>query len=268
MTFDCINCDFMQAADLDNTKKQPVRDFAQRHNLSIPRKFGWPDVTRFSPGLVPWPLTSEHDVAVAIEAMDAATWLTGLLRADIALAEKIGLKLGDECDYPTFGGGKVVPLLVALGDGNYRIESTKLPPVKDIYYQPKPLEADVVKHLRSLKAVGDYQALYYHIPLPVNEGDVEVPFYQGLIILYDNDEGILEPAMQNDADPDGVLMSLAAVLLDYGSRPKSLTVGDKRTAVMLADFCSQCGIKLIVSAKQAEDVHQAAQLMIDMMKMM
>lgn len=43
--FDCINCDFMQAMDIDAGVKKTVRDYALRAGVKIPRKHGWIDFT-------------------------------------------------------------------------------------------------------------------------------------------------------------------------------------------------------------------------------
>ena len=37
---DCINCDFMQAKEIDNKVKKIIRQYADSHGISIPRKHG------------------------------------------------------------------------------------------------------------------------------------------------------------------------------------------------------------------------------------
>lgn len=41
-TLDCINCDFMQASDMDVKTKKIIRNYADAHKLKIRRSKGWP----------------------------------------------------------------------------------------------------------------------------------------------------------------------------------------------------------------------------------
>ena len=47
--FDCINCDYMQAKDIEEDVKKAIRKYADRHGVKIPRKHGWIDYTRHTP---------------------------------------------------------------------------------------------------------------------------------------------------------------------------------------------------------------------------
>ena len=42
MMFDCINCDFMNAADMDAKTKRRIRAFVAHRGLKIQRPHGWP----------------------------------------------------------------------------------------------------------------------------------------------------------------------------------------------------------------------------------
>ena len=46
---DCINCDFMQAKEIDNKVKKIIRQYADSQGISILRKHGWVDFTRIKP---------------------------------------------------------------------------------------------------------------------------------------------------------------------------------------------------------------------------
>lgn len=54
---DCINCDFMQAKEIDNKVKKIIRQYAESHGISIPRKHGWVDFARVKPYKAQWFIT-------------------------------------------------------------------------------------------------------------------------------------------------------------------------------------------------------------------
>ena len=72
--FDCINCDFMQAKEIEEQVKKAIRNYAERNDIKIPRKNGWIDFTRHSPYKVQWNITDPHDAFVAEETLRAATF--------------------------------------------------------------------------------------------------------------------------------------------------------------------------------------------------
>ena len=58
---DCINCDFMQAKEIDNKVKKIIRQYAENHGINIPRKHGWVDFTRIKPYKGQWCITNNDD---------------------------------------------------------------------------------------------------------------------------------------------------------------------------------------------------------------
>ena len=122
-TFDCINCDFMQASDMDVKTKKIIRNYADAHKLKIRRSKGWPDFTRHQPGKMQYGITCMEDARDIVEA----------LRAAIAVAVKVTtsdfVRLGFDVNgnYPTAKGGKSVPYLIPNSDGTYEWNITQLP---------------------------------------------------------------------------------------------------------------------------------------------
>ena len=73
--FDCINCDYMQAKDIDEDVKKAIRKYADNHGVKIPRKHGWIDFTRHKPYRGQWCIIDKNDAMIAEEALRAATFL-------------------------------------------------------------------------------------------------------------------------------------------------------------------------------------------------
>ena len=91
--FDCINCDYMQAKDIEEDVKKAIRKYADSHGVKIPRKHGWIDFTRHTPYRGQWCITDKNDAMIAEEALRAATFLAN----EIAKKVGLGLFLLSEC---------------------------------------------------------------------------------------------------------------------------------------------------------------------------
>ena len=108
--FDCVNCDFMQAKEINNDVKKAIRKYADSHGVKIPRKHGWVDFTRHTPFKGQWCITNKEDAMIAEEALRVATFFAN------EFAEKgyeaVGLDVSR--NYPTAEGGKKIPLIVRM----------------------------------------------------------------------------------------------------------------------------------------------------------
>ena len=123
---DCINCDFMQAKEIDNKVKKIIRQYADSHGVSIPRKHGWVDFTRIKPYKAQWFITDSDDAMIAEEALRAATYIANEFK-DKGYKE-VGLDPNSE--YPSNKGGAEIPLIVH-DDNGYSILSTQTPALKE-----------------------------------------------------------------------------------------------------------------------------------------
>lgn len=252
--FDCINCDFMQAADLSDKTKAVVRDYAKRHGISIPRKHGWPDITRFSPGKSPWQLTSEHDVQVATVAMNAACYIAEILKDKYP--EDIGFDL--EGRYPTMSGGKPVPLVTPDRKGGYRISKTKLPGLQ-VETPPVVLPApDKITQIKTLPRIGTWQCKYFHLICRVM-ADGDAPMLPEIILVADNETHLVRPIMAVNVS-ENIIDTLAGAIIESEECPSAFQVEDQRTESYIAPFCKKAGIK-IKKVKELADVHEAAMML-------
>lgn len=265
--FDCINCDFMQAKDIDDEVKKKIRDYAERNAIKIPRKSGWIDFTRFSPFKGQWCITDGHDALVAEEALEVATFFAnefkGKSYSDMNL-DPIGR-------YPTAEGGKVIPFITIGNDGRYHISTTNTPPLIGRQYIAPTFDNDILaSKMKSMKKADDIECRLLHMPMPVSDDDGEtVPAMMGAFILADVNTGeMLMPLTTTDYpdSPQSLLTKLATYFCDNGISPKRMTVSDDKTYMLIKDFCRRCGIQLL-KVKDLPDMDEMCVTMIHGMMM-
>lgn len=243
-TLDCINCDFMQAADMNADAKKLIRAYADARGMKIRRFRGWPDFVRHQPFKMPVGITCEKDARDIVEAF----------RAAIAVAEELKhrspmeLGFGEAADYPAMQGGKVVPYLIPNAEGAYDWTTTVLPAFQPGEYPAPEFENDILASaLRKLPASGEWQVRFIHLPVPLDGGENEDPFLPGVLLCIDVESGALFPVFSTEGEgeeTDRILVALANSLRRNDGKPGTIQVGDERTESLLKDFCARCGISL------------------------
>ena len=243
-TFDCINCDFMQASDMDVKTKKIIRNYADAHKLKIRRSKGWPDFTRHQPGKMQYGITCMEDARDIVEA----------LRAGIAVAVKVTtsdfVKLGFDVNgnYPTAKGGKSVPYLIPNSDGTYEWNITQLPAfLPDECIAPKFANDILAGEMKKLPVSGTLQMKYLHMPTPIDADEDEAPYLPTVLLCLDTANELVFPILTQNAlnnNPEELLLKLVNVLREQGNKPHAIEVEDNKTEFLLKDFCSRCGIRL------------------------
>lgn len=242
---DCINCDFMQAKEIDNKVKKIIRQYAESHGISIPRKHGWVDFTRHKPYKGQWCITNTDDAIIAEEALRASTYLANeIINKGY---EEVGL--APNWDYPTNKGGKTIPLIVH-DDNGYSILSTQTPALKDIEYVSPIFNNDILAHnIASMNKTGTILCRMEHIPNPIMQEDNEQPSMPGMFIMLNQSDGEMLPPYTTFDYPDNTQMLLSQLANHFcmlGIHPKQIIVSDKLTFALISDFCSKCDIKLTI----------------------
>lgn len=244
MAFDCINCDFVAASELDDARKKKIRKYAEGVGQKIRRQNGWPDFIRFLPYKAQYGITREEDARDITEA----------LRAAIAVGEK--LKMGNfellgfdmqRC-YPEATGGKLVPYLIPSADGTYEWSTVKLPALVQDKYDVVKFESDIhVRMVKALPASGVLQLRIIHVPAPIESKVDEVPYLPAVLICIDADTEYLQPVFckeEFETEPIVTLVELAETFRRNAAKPKKMQVEDARTEAFLEDFCRRCDIVL------------------------
>lgn len=244
ITFDCINCDFMSASNLDNKSKKIIREYADANGLKIRRPKGWPDFTRHQPGKMQYGITREEDARDITEALHAA----------LAVVEKVmtedlaSLGFSVKAAYPTMEGGKSVPYLIPKGDGTYEWSTTKLPAFVPDEYEVVKFDDDVLAHaMKALPASGTLQMRLIHIPTLLGGSEDEAPFFPTVLLCVEAETGDVFPvtSVENvEENSMQMLVQLARFFSKGGVKPQKIEVEDARTKSFLKDFCQRSGIVL------------------------
>lgn len=243
-TFDCINCDFMEASAMQDKTKKLIRNYADAHGLKVRRPKGWPDFTRHQPFKMPSGITCEKDAADIVEALRAAIAVAGELKHR-SLTE---LGFGEKGSYPTMDGGKLVPYLVPNAEGTYDWGMTELPAfLPDEWPVPEFTNDILIRKVKKLRTFGTLQMKLIHMPALVGKAEDGIPFLPSVLLCLDTgSEGVFPVfSMENGEEaPRQMLVELADNLCRIGSRPGTIEVEDDRTESLLKDFCARCGIRL------------------------
>lgn len=244
VTFDCINCDFMSASDLDNKVKKIIREYADANGLKIRRPKGWPDFTRHQPGRAQYGITREEDARDITEALHAA----------LAVAEKVitedleSAGFSVKATYPTIKGGKSVPYLIPNGDGTYEWSTTKLPAFVPDKYDVVEFDNDVLAHaMKALPALGTLQMRLIHIPTLLGGSEDEAPFFPTVMLCVEAETGNVFPVTSvEDVEENSmqILVQLARIFSKSNAKPQRIEVEDAKTESFLKDFCQRSGIAL------------------------
>lgn len=263
-TMDYINCDFMQAADMDAKVKKVIRRYAETHGLKINRFNGWPDYTRHLPGKFADGIVRAKDASDIVEAMRAA------IAVAEALKEYSPLQLGfDEAgEYPTQEGGKQVPYLIPNADGSYDWSTTELPAFLPVEWPAPVFDNDILAHkVKNFSEICGLQLRAFYLPSPLTDkGHEEVPLIT-LLLCMDTVEGGVFPlfdAKMGDNQEQAILTLLANWMCDNGHKPDQIEVADDRTESLLKDFCNRCDIPL-VRREKLEELEESCQFMINEM---
>ena len=258
MTFDCINCDFMNAADIEPEKKKIIKAYAELNGVKVPRPYGWPDFTRFTPNKMQWHITSKDDGKYITEALVAATYMVEYFEGKSY--EDVGLDPVGK--YPTRAGGKKVPLLIPQSDGSFQLSTTKLPALRDDTYPAVIFENDILSHkIMEQKPSSILQCRFLHMPAPTNVKGQEVPVFPALLLCVDTADGFVFPVCVADypENPQQLLADFANILCSTCGRPPKIFVNDDKTKNLLNDFCRKCGIiiKRQKNLPQLEDAYNS-----------
>lgn len=262
LTFDCINCDFMNSSDtqgLDKEAKAYIREFTKNNGLRMRRPNGWPDFTRYVPYRMPSGITDERDAKDITEALNAAVAVADRLNVGKGMVfnEKVYAECGFDLKfrYPSQGGGKAVPFLIPQEDGTYEWSMTKLPAVvKDVFPKTGYDNMIVAARLKAMAHKDTLQCRVIYLPV-ATEKDGNNSYFTSMLLCCQEESQYVFPAMSAvsvDEDPLQTLNSFATILLKMNTCPATIVVSDGKTKALLADFCRKTGIKLQTVKKMPE----------------
>lgn len=257
LTYDCINCDFVNAAEaseLDKDAKACIKEFAKANGFKIRRPNGWPDFTRHAGYKVPKGIVDHQDAQDITEALNAAVAVAKQLKTPVWTTYKGNLYdmygFDSKRMYPTSKGGKIVPLLIPKNDGTYSWSTTKLPSLIKDEYENVLFSNDIAVHkLIKMQHIGTWECRLIHLPQVVSEPNAPCSYYPSLLLFVNVEDEFTFPVMTEEPveeSPQALLTELANTFARMEVCPKTLHICDDKTKAFLSDFCTKTGIQMKV----------------------
>lgn len=244
-TYDCMNCDYENAADsnLTSTQKKLIRAVAGDRHIKMCRPKGYPEFVRYDQGLIRTELRENEmeDLGIALKAgIEVAIKVNGLTLSELG---KLGFN--EDGYYPSPEGGDQIPLLEMQEDGDFKWSVTITPRAEGLgFIVPLFTSMLAASRLKTMKRVGAFQCKVMHMTAPVK---CEAGVFYPLIIVLVDDQGMMYPVMQKSENPHAeneLLSELAFSLISMEVYPEAILVDDAYSYAFLDDFCKKTEIKL------------------------
>lgn len=269
-TFNHINCDFVNASNLDNPDMKDITKlYAKQNGMKVRRSHGYPDFVRYSPFQTERFELHEEEQEWCTTCLQAATLL-----ARIVKNSDDPFKLGFDRDlkYPSAEGGKIVPLvIITKADGSACfVERTKLP----AYIKPKYAQISYDNDFAAFK----FKKAEHHpnfvvqcklcfLPMAFDETKGGIS-YALLTACRDQDNFMFKPVIgvsYPTSCKDSLTEMGEKLLEETDLMPTTIEVADDLTENLLKDFCKRTGIKL---ERVSPDKVNMDEFMFQMMAMM
>ncbi len=242
----CLQCTLESRNYTDEMQLPELRAYAKKNQIRLGGEAGYPNLVRFYPYRVPWPVNDEEAVLLE-EALDAALWLNEKLgrRKDKKAAM---LELGFDGEYIELKEN--VPLIIKK-DGEYEaglLELKKCSPM--IFYSPQMPSREKLKALKNTRGLKknslDVTLRPMNSALEGTEGDDAAPFIPPVLFASNHKNGqLLKPLFVEGAEEtcyDAALDAFTDQLLE--NKPAEIFTASERTYQFLDDFCRSAGISL------------------------
>lgn len=248
-SFDCINVFFEDGYEdmsfLTEDTKNVIENYAVKNKLIIPSSHGLPIFSRVRPAKVPTEIYDSNDAAWITEALNAAVEVARKVRTEgVKVA---GFDHGGE--YASKEGGKLIPLLTPLPDGQYQWGKIRTPEyIPDTYFNPDYMDDDRLEQLDAIKKKGLWQCRVAHFDAAVRSQIDGISYFPLSLFAVDRTNGnvpIPIVSLEEEITDETVLLDrFADKMIETGLVPRTIEVNDPRTYALLEDFCVQEGIHL------------------------
>ena len=234
----CIQCSFENKAMLAEREVEDVQRYAAETGRTLRGRNAFPQFVKYSPGRYPWHFDCRQDEDRICEALEAAIWLSDLLKE-----KKI-----DEAGMRTLYGESRDLLLLKKTDGTWKLSSTTRPAGERVWPVPVLENEVITAHLRKAKKTEKWECGTIYLPSPVQneEDDMEIPWFPLTLLCVDSITGMVKsPIMGKPDEQEEMLRELAEMMVSDNICPQTIYAADDRCFALLENFCSRCGIRLI-----------------------
>lgn len=242
----CLQCTLESRNYTDEMQLPELRAYAKKNQIRLGGEAGYPNLVRFYPCRMPWPVNDEEALLLE-EALDAALWVNEKLgcRKDKQAAMR---QMGFDGEYIELKNA--VPLFVKEDDEykNSLLELKKCSPM--IFYSPQMPSQEKLKALKNTRGLKknslDVTLRPMNSTIEETIGDDEAPFIPPVIFASNHKNGqLLKPLFVEGAEEkyyDAALDAFADQLME--NKPAEIFTASERTYQFLEDFCKSAGIRL------------------------
>jgi hypothetical protein len=234
---DCIHCMLSTKDQLSKEEENEAREYAKAHGLQFRGKNSFPHFARYTPNQLPNMLEEENDIE----------YLAYVLEASCFLAKELGSGRVDRDLLRIYLDGEQL-ILLYQEDGTWKLTVRNfpaLPPEENVAYEPQNEIA--LKRIKGFPRKGNFQCQLLRLDMPVLEETDEgtIPVFPVQLFVVDAISGYVM-AVPTEGLPDdnfqSVLENWLSMLLDEKLCPKSVSVKDERTRLLLQSACDKLHI--------------------------
>jgi hypothetical protein len=234
---DCIHCMLSTKDQLSKEEESEAREYAKAHGLQFRGKNAFPHFARYTPNQLPNMLEQESDIK----------YLTYVLEASCFLAKTLGSGRIDRDLLQNYLDGEQL-ILLYQENGTWKLtvrNFPELPPEENVAYEPQNEIA--MKRIKGFPRKGNFQCQLLRLDVPVLEETDEgtVPVFPIQLFMVERDSGFVMPVSTEGAPDDNfqiILENWLSMLLDEKVCPKSVSVKDERTRLLLQSACDKLHI--------------------------
>jgi len=254
ISHDCIQCELVCKADMPTDALEKVQAYAKANGISFRGKNSYPNFVRYAPYTAPCSLADSQDQKFITEA----------LLASIEVSEKLeNNKSKSSLGFDDVGFSAEMPFL-KLTENGWIWNKIKVPEKTETEY-PVPKFKNSSK-FKKLEKRDNLECEVVYLQAPVIPEDSEIPQFPAILLTVnteDNKAIPVDPICDYDKNADKILKYFTENLLKNKFCPKSITVRDKRTEMLLKDFCDKCGI-IMIKTKEFSCLDDLKNRMLDM----
>lgn len=234
----CIQCAFVNKAELSERERREVKDYTARNNIRLSGKNANPKFLKYIPNCFPWHIETDEDADLLCEALSAAVELSALLK------DKKPSMLGiNSIDEET----KEIAMLVPQ-DGGYIFDKTRVPQKKPIKYPAPEFYNDIAAaKLNKAKRQGVWECEIIRFPEPIQDKPDEIPRFPVILFAVEISTGCgipIVPVSRYEENPQKMLDLFVDAVLQQESCPVEIRVRDCRTYEFARSFCKRLNIVL------------------------
>ncbi|MDE7363790.1 MAG: plasmid pRiA4b ORF-3 family protein [Ruminococcus sp.] len=236
---DCIQCEFVCKADISDDVLEKIQAYGKANGISFKGKNSYPDFIRYTPYKVPWAVNPQEQ-KIMKEVLLAATYISERLESG-ETRKTIGLDDIREVSE--------IPLLKVTENGVV-CGRTAVPESTEIAYPtPEFKKTDKLKKLKK-KASWECEAVCLRSPSVSDDG--EIPGFPIILIAVNTENDFMlvtEPFHDYNKNAEQILDDFVTKMIENKVCPGSVVIKDKRTEMLLKDFCDKCGIIMMTTNK-------------------